>query len=214
MLLATKVAWFGTAFEGNFSESTTKEIVLKEDDPKGMRAMLAYAYNIPLQQDTPDPNPKVVDYFLGLVQVADKYHYPALEKEATDKIKEWYSNVINHIAENHSLDEAFKDLGKIATAVYKFAEHAATIDGVVTGVVVDNIFDHEMASPLGTIRKLELVIHDVTVLVPELGADLFREMLERREEADEGSGKSRLAFVSKVKCPRLRQRVAVTHRER
>ncbi|KAF2823127.1 hypothetical protein CC86DRAFT_458191 [Ophiobolus disseminans] len=170
LLLVTKGEWFKKAFVGEFSYRTE------------------------------NMSPDNLDYYIGLFLAADKYAYPALEKKTLRIFSVWLFNVIDSMANDES-ENAIKEFSAIVSTSYDFVDEmpAAPKEAVVR-TLVGVIFCHEITNPLGPAAKLVQVVTDTVLKIPEFGADLFREMMRRREMAGQELGRAHLAFIVKVKC--------------
>jgi len=163
--------------------------------------MFEFAYDKPIQHPIEDVSPENVEFYTGVFEVADKYNFPALEKEAPRIFGVWMVKVLDNMA-NEGHDKAVADLVQIVTAVYEFAERAgSTPEEAIVRALRDAIFGHERTNPMGETRTLGKLIEDTSLKVPELGAELYRGIMQRRAEVDREEGKAYLTIVVKVKCP-------------
>ncbi|KIW33416.1 uncharacterized protein PV07_00268 [Cladophialophora immunda] len=74
-ILASRCSFFKTCCEGGFTESTTHEIGLPDDEPRAVQAMLRYLYTLDVTQiyRPGDPLFSDVERDLDVFVVADKY---------------------------------------------------------------------------------------------------------------------------------------------
>lgn len=178
-------------------EADAQEIMLKEDDPEAVEGMLQFAYDKAITYPTPDASAENVVFCIGLLRIADKYDYPTLETKAPGMFGAQLNSVLDDMArkEHH---EAVEDLCKIVNTVYD--EEAATKPHLIQALV-DTIFCHDLTDPFGAAKQLTKVVNDTAKKVPEIGRDLYLEMMRQREKVDQETGKSYLDFEFKVKCP-------------
>jgi hypothetical protein len=193
-------------------ETTGKTMTLRGDRPNAVEAMFQFAYDKDIQAATETTSPDHVMLFIGLFEVADKYAYPQLVKEASKAFTVWLNNVLEHMANElhfknmepdkhmatEAHDQAVANFVQIAHAVCT-AESEATNEAI-TGGLIKTILAKNLTSPWGPNRMLTKLIRDVSDEVPELGKDLYSSIMRRREEADGSLKNAQLGLQRKVGC--------------
>jgi hypothetical protein len=143
-------------------ETTGKTMTLKGDRPNAVETMFQFSYDKDIQAATETTSPNHVMLFIGLFEVADKYAYPQLVKEASKAFTVWLNNVLEHMAnelhfknmeaDKHTATEAHNqavaNFVQIAHAVYT-AESEATKEAITGGPNKDHL-RKQSEEPLGT----------------------------------------------------------------
>jgi hypothetical protein len=146
-------------------------VTLQGDDPSALQALSEFAYDKEVQAPTEDTSPANVKFYISVFEVADKYVYPELEKEASRLLSYWLEVVIDSMAEEDDV-KTLKDLTYIVTAIYHLAEVSDSTREVIAKTLMDVIFGNYRSCPLGAPAKLGPVIEDTCKKESELGRDL------------------------------------------
>ncbi|GAB7343320.1 hypothetical protein MBLNU457_1369t1 [Dothideomycetes sp. NU457] len=87
-ILCSKSGWFTTALTSTFKESKSAEIVLEDDDPVVLHAMLDWCYHGQLETAVNEWRKNgAMTFRTRLFQIADKYDVPALKEAIEEKFR-------------------------------------------------------------------------------------------------------------------------------